>query len=163
MKALYMSAASVALICAFSARAQDSGASSQSAAQPSSAAIDIVWADSARGSSLLTQAQAVLAALQARAPSASPAVQAITVVDMRERLGADVAAVESTCQRMPIPGSRIRETRCYTPSSGEAALNDYQFQEEMRQIRNQQAMRIMQQSQYERVVLENQQAPSGQR
>lgn len=149
MKALQLSAASIALACALSAQADEitvAAADVQPAAVPRNFG--------RMEGSLLSQAKSVLAAVRQRF-SVQGNGDDIVVVDIADRLAATDTAAPN-CERMPIPGSRIRETRCYNPTPGEAALNQYQFQEEMRQMRDQQAMRVMQQSQYERVVLEAQ-------
>lgn len=156
MKALQLSAASIALACALSAQADEitvAAADIQRTAAPGEFRIQ---------GSLLSQAKAVLATVRQRSESQSDRLD-VLVVDVGDRVAA-ADATGGNCQRMPIPGSRIREMRCYNPSPGEAALNQYQFQEEMRQIRDSQAMRVMQQSQYERVVLEAPtQPPTGNR
>ena len=55
---------------------------------------------------------------------------------------------------MEIPGSRIREWRCYYPSEAEKALNAYQFREEIRYMDYQQKQLDMIRQQAE-AMLEN--------
>lgn len=155
MKALHLSAASIALACALSAKADEvevAAAAAETAAAPNG------LTEQRSESTVLSQAKAVIAAVRQRFIANGD--QEVLVIDMGERVASSQPA--ANCERMEIPGSRIRETRCYNPSPGELALNQYQFQEEMRQIRDQAAMRVMQESQYDRVVLEApQQPPTG--
>jgi hypothetical protein len=157
MKALYLSTASVVLAfgLSVSTQADDNGAGAASAAdEQTSKSSDFTWVESATESSILTQAKAVFAAARQRAGSAVRDEGEIVVVNLSENLAASVPSSESDCQRMERPGSRIRGTRCYAPTEGEVALNAYQFQQELRQIRDQAAMRVMERSQLERVTLE---------
>jgi hypothetical protein len=156
MRAFYASAASIALAGGLSANADDIGAAS-GADDRTMASEDFSTGDGE--STLLPQAKAVFAAIRQRtAPSAEGEQE--TVVDLGVKLAANEPDSRRDCQTMPIPGSRIREMRCYTPTAGEAALNKYQFQEEIRQLRQQDAIRVMEQAQRDRARLETVRDPT---
>jgi hypothetical protein len=87
--------------------------------------------------SLLTQARAVFADLRAKRglePEAPTVGKNVQVVAMNDRPGQQLRTGNGSegCRFMEIPGSRIREWRCYYPSEGEKILNAYQFREEIR-------------------------------
>jgi hypothetical protein len=48
----------------------------------------------------------------------------------------------------------------YAPTEAEERLNDYQFREEIREIRDMQAIQAMEQAVYDRAVLEGQVSPN---
>jgi hypothetical protein len=88
-------------------------------------------------SSLLTQATAVFADLRAKhGVEAEPLIapKNVQVVAMNDDSVRHLRTGNGSegCKFMEIPGSRIREWRCYFPNEGEKALNEYQFREEIR-------------------------------
>ena len=103
-----------------------------------------------RGSSTIqAQANAVFAALR-RVESAGSEATADTVeVANLETgsLGLRDGNGSAGCIFMETPGSRIRRWRCYYPNEGEQALNEYQFSEEIRLMRQQQSQLEMLQQQ----------------
>jgi len=104
------------------------------------------WSDAKAESALLRQAQAVFAVLRAQAGLENDDVTIVTVANA----DSDTSSSSDNCDLMPIPGSRIRAVRCYFPSEGEKALNQYQFQEEIRQTRQQQDILRMEQAEVDR-------------
>lgn len=158
MKASYALVASVVLAGMLCAHAQDAdvGASADGPKIVPEVATRSAQRAGDKGqgqSSLLSQANAVFDALRKQSGLVAEPEAVVVNVDIGDPV-LNAASQSGNCQLMPIPGSRIRATRCYTPSEGELALNDYQFQQEIRQIREQQAIQTMQRSSYERALLE---------
>jgi hypothetical protein len=56
----------------------------------------------------------------------------VAALDEKPESGVPDGNGSAGCIFMEIPGSRIKEQRCYYPSQGERALNEYQFNEEIR-------------------------------
>lgn len=101
------------------------------------------WALRADGdSSILPQARAIFAALNRRAGRPGPSVtatspQTINVADLdSERKEIPDGNGSEGCKYMPVPGSRIKEMRCYYPSEGEKQLNAYQNESDLRYARD---------------------------
>ena len=89
------------------------------------------WSSSTTESSLARQAKAVFAALRER-DAAERAASDRALVTRVAVASDDQTTTDGDCQLMERPGSRIREERCYYPSEVERALDEYQFQEEVR-------------------------------
>lgn len=86
-------------------------------------------------STLLPQLNAVIASLRAKDVDDGELVAA--TVEMRISADPDAESTREECRVMPSPGSRIRTERCFSESPGEKALNEYQFDEEIRFAREQ--------------------------
>lgn len=101
------------------------------------------WSALPRGeSTLLPQARAVFSAMRGETDiEHAPAVGVDDPSALEDR-----ADSRGGCEVMAIPGSRIIEERCYFPTEGEEALNDYQFTQEIRRIREQAERQQLQQS-----------------
>jgi hypothetical protein len=141
-----VTAISLAFAGSLVAQADDERKSSASH-RPAGDDSEFRWSEGQLSSSLLPQANAVFAALRAQYSQETDDVEvlSIRVADL------DSAAEGSDgCELRPATGSRIREVRCYNPTPGEKALNDYQFQEEIRYTRQQQDIKQMQQAELER-------------
>jgi hypothetical protein len=138
-----LSAAALALFAFGTAQAQEA---IRAATVPDDAAArehqDRAMSEPTYDGSLLTQAKAVLAALRARREveeqvrASDDASVATVLVDASAIAGRAVTAAASECRLMPMPGSRIMKERCYYPSDGERVLNDQQFREELRYMRD---------------------------
>ena len=113
-------------------------------------------------STLLPQINAVLAALMAKRAGADssganvangpngPEIELVEF-DYRNSTLADArsdASAGPLCKHMAPPGSRIMRERCFYEAPGEAALNDYQFQEEIEQMREQNARDFLEVAEY---------------
>jgi len=150
MNLLRVSAASILLAGFSAAGAQDSGnVGDLQAVEPG---LERGWANAIEAeSSLMRQANAVLTALRTDEDGrygSEPVPESVTVADLdgapSGRRGGNGS---SGCIFMERPGSRIRAERCYYPNEGEQALNEYQFSEEIRMIRRQQAILDMMRAQ----------------
>ena len=140
MKILSVSAIILALAGAGPAHAQDGKQAAMTEHQ--NAAQQVRWRDfDNRQSTLLSQLNAVYRILRSELADELGQV-AVDTVQARVEDGTE-GSPTGDCRFMPIPGSRIRAERCYYPSEGELALNQYQFQEEIRFIRQQQEIMAM--------------------
>lgn len=108
------------------------------------------WARVTHGDgSIMRQAKLVFAAL--RDETVEPEVTAETTYVAKLEDDGTAAGIpdgngSAGCKFMEIPGSRIRERRCYYPSEAEMALNRYQFTEEIRYaIQKQQHLEMLRQ------------------
>jgi hypothetical protein len=115
--------------------------------------------------SLLMQARAVFADLRVKhgIPAEPPTVSRnVQVVSMRDEPGQHLRTGNGSegCKFMEIPGSRIREWRCYYPNEGEKALNAYQFREEIRQNVRQTLIQDMNRTSNQIFIQETMQNPS---
>jgi hypothetical protein len=121
----------------------------------------IGWALNAKASgSLLPQAQAIFAVLRKESgihgdSPVEPTVLNVAASDDRPGEGIRDGNGSQGCLRMPRPGSRIMETRCYYPSEGEQALNTYQFRQEIRFAIEQQRQFELQRAEAEAAALRN--------
>jgi hypothetical protein len=111
-----------------------------------------LWSTLDEESSLLAQARAATNSLRALIAS-EDGVEVETIDATATFAAASPAAApeeqrDGYCQHLPRPGSRIMEERCFYPTRGEAALNDYQFRAEIEQIREQQALLFMENSEF---------------
>lgn len=155
MSKLRLSAATLALIGCGVAHSDDESTSPTtvqgdpvSAASRAAPDTRVLWSDFAsEQSSLLPQARAVFAALRIQAGQDDElAVSTVTVNPFNEDR---VMAPNGDCRVMANPGSRIMEERCYFPSPVEQALNEYQYREEIRYMREE-ALRKQMREQAER-------------
>jgi hypothetical protein len=138
---LRLSAATIALIGCGATYADDvspisnsHGADSAAEQHSAARAEKLLWTDFANEpSSLLPQAMAVIGALEGG--MADTDTVSITVVNVSALDDDPGTAGAGGCRVMPRPGSRIVEERCFYPTAVEQALNDYQFTEELRFMR----------------------------
>jgi hypothetical protein len=148
MKLLRLSAATIALIGYGSVQAQEAAdAASGDAGAADQNSAPVLWSDVQQGqSSLLAQAEAVFAALRAR-DAAERGVELETVeVTLADN---DTVQRGSNCKHLAIPGSRFMTERCIYESPGERALNQYQYESEFEQIREQSDMMFLEIAEYE--------------
>jgi hypothetical protein len=121
------------------------------------------WAIAAQNevSSIMAQARIVLAALrETGVVSGDPYIkpETVRVADLEgSPVGPSLADGNGSegCRFMANPGSRIHSLRCYYPSDGEKALNEYQFKDEIRYAIEQQQILEMQRQEAEDMLRTN--------
>jgi hypothetical protein len=161
MKALGISVASLALLGAVAAQAQNTrGHDRNSYSIDSGTSAEFRWSDARDEGTLVRQVDAIYAAF--RRVNGIKAEPDVSVVEVSASTDDPIAQASATCRMMELPGSRIRAMRfCnYAPTEAEERLNDYQFREEIREIRDMQAIQAMEQAVYDRAVLEGQVSPN---
>lgn len=150
MNLLRVSAVSILLV-AWSAAASAQDRSELAVAKEPESEREPGWASGIeRGSSTIqAQANAVFAALRGvRSAGSEPTATTVEIANLdADGVGIRDGNGSEGCIFMESPGSRIRRWRCYYPSEGEQALNEYQFSEEIRLNRLQQAQMEMLQQQ----------------
>jgi hypothetical protein len=108
-------------------------------------------------STLLPQINVVLAALIASKAGAQGssgvdelAIEVVDVNAMDSTLAGvrSSAAGRSLCRHMARPGSRIMRERCFDETAAEAAFNDYRYQREIEQMREQNARDFLEVAEY---------------
>lgn len=135
MKAVVVSAASIALVgTVVSAQEAGQEASASQNAPPLAAALSASqarWTElPAEASSLLTQLIAVVRARRAAALAEAGLPE--NGVQITAAMSDEIASSAENCRVMPAPGSRIHTERCFNETEAEKRLNDYQFDEELR-------------------------------
>lgn len=157
MNPLRLSALTLALVgahsMAFADESEPAGELTASATgEPDSR--PMLWREFSEEGSLLPQLESVFRSLRTRFGVESQID--IETVDVTSANADDrLASREGNCALRPRPGSRIMEERCFYTSAAEESFNQYQFQQEIKQIREAHDRWFLEEAEYGRAYRES--------
>jgi hypothetical protein len=148
MKALRLTAASIALIGFGSSLADETLDNSATPADGASAPSRVLWSEyDPAESTLLKQANAVYAALRAR-EAVEQGIEIDTVLVTAADAGQGNTGT-GNCRHLAEPGSLFMRERCFYETRGEESLNEFQYRMEKQFIRDQQDRNFLESAEYE--------------
>jgi len=152
MKSLRLAAMTIALVgfgISLADEAPDNAAAASEAEATNSASPPFRWSDFAGEESTLRQhANAVYVALRAREAAERGIELDVVSINLADADQGD-SSKTGFCRHMGTPDSRIMRERCTYQTSDEKAFNDYQFREEIEQIREMQELMWLENAEYE--------------
>jgi len=153
MTSLRLAATTIALLgfgtCLADEAPDNATEASEATEIPAAAAAEFRWSDFASDvSTLRQQANAVYVALRAREAAERGIEIDFVSIELADTDEADSSRV-GFCRHMGTPDSRIMRERCTYQSTDEKAFNDYQFREEIEQIREMQELMWLENAEYE--------------
>jgi len=152
MRFLTLAASTIALLGSAAAQAEESRLTPVSdATESETATTDFRWKDyPIDESSVMAQARAVYMILRAReAAEYGMRVVSTDAVDAVIADGTELEADAGNCRRLTRPGSLFREQRCFYESPAEAALSEFQYEMERREMEDAMARQFLETAEYE--------------